>query len=242
MKRIFLVGVLVCAAFPTSAFVHVQGNMPPSPMVSAGLFEGGKNEKSSKDEVPPADDQRAAVEINGFRSARFGATEEELRPLIAKDLGVDPKDIRNEVHPVERTRSLVAVVENLLPDSGSAAVAYILGASSKRLMQVNVVWSSPSADKTALERMAGTANALRDHLLHKGRYAKDRVVANAKLPDGSILVFQGEDDKHRMVSLHLVVSPPNDDAEKSIGGVALRLSYIEKPGTPDVFKIAPSAF
>ena len=192
-------------------------------------------------------DRLPAAVISGFRSAQFGDGESELLPKIAKDLGIDVKAIKADTHPVERTRLLVAEANNLIPDSGTASVAYILGANTKTLMQVNVVWTA-STDRASLERIGNTANILRDHLQGKGSYAKDSVAVNARLPDDSVLVFRGTDAGGHMVVLHLVPPPPKAVADGKNGGEApevravLRLSYIEKPNAPDVLKLAPSAF
>lgn len=189
-----------------------------------------------------------AAGIGGFRSAQFGDGENELRPKIAKDLGVSVNDIKTDTHPVERTRLLVAQSSSLLPDSGPATVAYILGANSKTLMQVNVVWNVAPGNRAELERIANTANTLREHLLGKGGYVKESLAVNAQLPDGSVLVFRGVDAQGHMVVLHLVTqSTPPPEAGKGAGkqpemGAVLRLSYIEKPAAPDVQKLAPSAF
>lgn len=202
-----------------------------------------EKEKSTTTQAP-----EPAADITGFRSARFGDGEAELRPKIAKDLGVNVNDIKVETHPVERTRLLAAQATDLLPDSGPATVAYILGASSKTLMQVNVVWAATAGNRVELERIANTANTLRDHLLGKGGYVQESLAANAQLPDGSVLVFRGADVKGRLVVLHLVTQTAptaadgKDAAKQAENGAVLRLSYIQKPDTPDVFKLAPSAF
>lgn len=215
----------------------LAGTLAPLP---AGAAE---KEKATTTQVPAP-----AAGIIGFRSAQFGDGEAELRSKIAKDLGVNVNDIKAETHPVERTRLLVAQATNLLPDSGPATVAYILGASSKTLMQVNVVWTATAGNRAELERIANTANTLRDHLLSKGGYVKESLAANAQLPDDSVLVFRGADAQGHLVVLHLVTqtAPPAADgknaAKQAENGAVLRLSYVQKPGNPDVLKLAPSAF
>ena len=218
-------------------------------VVLVGALIGMPAQAAAKDKETPSQSQAPTVTITGFRSAQFGDSESQLLPKIAKDLGIDAKSITADTHPVERTRFLLAEAKNLLPDSGTASVAYILGATSKALMQVNVVWTVAPGDKAGLERVAATANALRDHLAGKGAYVKDGMALNARLPDGSILVFRGADAQGHMVALHLVVQPatPPQEEKKDDGtspemGAILRLSYMEKPGAPDVLKLAPSAF
>jgi hypothetical protein len=203
---------------------------------------------AEKDRPAPAQVPAPAAGITGFRSALFGDGEAELRSKIVKDLGVNANEIKAETHPVERTRLLVAQANSLLPDSGPATVAYILGANSKTLMQVNVVWTAAAGNRAELERIANTANTLREHLLGKGGYVKESLAVNAPLSDDSVLVFRGADALGHMVVLHLVTqkalsAPEGKDAAKPAeAGAVLRLSYIQKPDTPDVLKLAPSAF
>lgn len=233
MKAIILSALIAAAAFPAAAAVPQQS----APGGVPAALHPVKDEKPAP--APQQAEAAPTVVIDGFRSARFGATEQELVPLIAKDLGIAEKDIRGEDNSVERTHALVGASETVMPDSGRATVAYILGATSKRLMQVNVVWTAPVKDKAATERLANTANTLRDFFIRKGTYAKNSLAANAKLPDNSVLVFRGADEKGRLIVLHLIV---NSQKSETDGTATLVLSYIEKPGAPDVFKLAPSAF
>lgn len=184
-----------------------------------------------------------AVEIAGFRSAQFGATETEVRAAIAKDFHTDSGSIRAGTNPVERTRVLAATADNVLPDSGKAEVAYILGAKTKRLIQVNIVWHAAN-DQADMNRVVNDANVLRDYFVRKGSYAKGSLAANAKLPDGSVLVFRGADAKGHLILLHLVLKAEQAKGAKParVDGATLILSYVEDPKAPDVFTLSPSAF
>ena len=63
---------------------------------------------------------------------------------------------------------------------------------------------------------------------------------NAQLGEGTILVFQGIDQKGRAARL-LLNNPKNKDG-KDGDSISLTLSYVEKPKSPDVFKIRDGAF
>src|SRR5438309_7713631 len=77
-------------------------------------------------------------EVAGFRDARFGMSEQEVRTVITKTLGVKAADITSGANPVEGTNVLTARVPALDPVPGPAQIAYIFGYSSKKLIQVNV--------------------------------------------------------------------------------------------------------
>src|SRR5580700_3707906 len=77
-----------------------------------------------------AQDQ-APYQVTGFRDARFGMSEQDVRAAVAKDFGLKPADITSAVNPVEGTTVLTAKVASLDPGPGRAVVAYILGYASK---------------------------------------------------------------------------------------------------------------
>lgn len=186
------------------------------------------------------------VIIDGYRSARFGTGEAEVKRAIKADLGGD--DPARVVNEIERTTALVMPHQALLPDSPPATVSYILGATSAKLVQVNIVWGdNGGAD---IRQIVLTANALVQYFIQKGSYAKDSLVVNQKLPDGTILAFRGADAQGRMVLLQLVPIADASDAKKpegkdklvDVNKGMLKLSYIENPAKPDIFRIEKGRF
>src|SRR5438132_784735 len=79
-------------------------------------------------------------EVTGFRDARFGMGEPEVRAAITKSLGVKATDLTSAANPVEGTTVVTARVASLDPVPGPAQIAFIFGYSSKKLIQVNVIW------------------------------------------------------------------------------------------------------
>ena len=149
------------------------------------------------------------------------------------------KKVSRFEHPNEKTVSLGIDVDKLLPHSGPAKVFYILGHKSRRLIHVNVIWGKPATPKPDAENVIATANQLRNHLSQKS-YQKEGFALNAQLGEDVILVFQGLDKKGRAVKLLLV--NPKTDPKKAGENISLTLSYIEKPGKPDVFRIKDGDF
>mgnify|MGYP006919303649 CR=1 FL=1 len=179
--------------------------------------------------------------IEGFRSAQFGMNERDVMKAISKDFRISRDKVSRFEHPNEKTVSLGIDVEKLLPNGGPAKVFYILGHKSRRLIHVNVIWGKPATPKPDAENVIATANQLRNHLAQKS-YQKEGLALNAQLSEGVILVFQGLDKKGRAVKL-LLVNPKTDaDPKKAGENISLTLSYIEKPGKPDVFRIKDGDF
>jgi len=113
------------------------------------------------------------------------------------------------------------------------------GHKSKKLIHVNVVWGRPVDKKPKAEKVVSTANQLRNYFAQK-RYRKNGFALNAQLGEGTILVFQGKDQKGRAARL-LLNNPKNKDGKVG-DNIALTLSYIEKPENPDVFRIKDGDF
>lgn len=198
--------------------------------------------------------QRAPATVEGFRSAKFGMTEDELRKAIRTDFGLKDAEIERTDNPVERTTSLSATVKDLLPGGGAARVSYILGYSSKKLIHVNVLWAH-ELGATSNETLLANATTLQSYLSEQP-FPPAGVAMNAQLADGSILLFRGTDAKSRTVLL--VVSGLPRAAEAAKAGApkgaekgaekaaeskpVVRLSYIANPAEPDIFRVKPGQF
>jgi len=190
--------------------------------------------------VPPAGAPAAATEVNGFRSARFGMTEDEVRKAAAKDLSVKADAFKAEDHALERTRVLSVRVPDVLPKGGTAAVSYILGYTSKKLIQVNVLWSKATDPAMTPELMVANANLLGSYFQEQG-FKPDSVVVNAPA-SGGIVVFRGLDQQGRMVAVSLLGTTQSKDGQQQFSPAALQLSYVSDPVKPDVFRVQPGQF
>jgi hypothetical protein len=179
------------------------------------------------------------AEIDGFRSARFGMNERDVIKAILRDFKIKRKQVSRFKHPTEKTISLGIIVDKLLPNSGPAKVFYILGYKSRRLIQVNLFWGKPVTPKPDTKNVIAIANQLRNYLAQKV-YQEEGFALNAKLSEDVFLVFQGLDKKGRAVRLVLI--NPKADLMKVSENISLTLSYIEKPGKPDVFRIKEGDF
>lgn len=181
-----------------------------------------------------------ALKINGFRSAQFGMTEKEILKSIYKDFKISKRKIQRRIHPSEKTVSFNIQVKDLLPNSGLAKLFYVFGFKSKRLIQVNILWSRAIDNQLHPKKMVDTANQLRSHFLSQG-FQKEGLALNTKISDGSILVFRGVDIMGKMVVL-LLVNPPVKGGQPPNQNINLRLSYIANPDSPDIYKIKKSDF
>jgi hypothetical protein len=182
---------------------------------------------------PPARAEDAPMphpyRLEGFRSAKFGMTEAELRRAIRKDFKVGAKQIRRGENPAQRTTVLSVAAKELLPGTGEARLTYILGYRSKRLIEVSVYWTTVDNPRAKATEIVAAANALRSHFLGLG-YDPASIATNVRQPDGSVLVFRGADAGRR--ATFLVLATGGGDA--ATREVVLRLSYVQDPQHPDI--------
>jgi len=203
----------------------------------------GETEQSTLKDRPAAPVGPPAT-VDGFRQALFGMSEEQVRQAVRKDFPAAMTKITSAVHPSEKTTVLSLTVADLLPNTGSARVSYIFGYRSKKLIQINIVWTSDGST-AGDEAVVGAANSLRDYFTSQN-YKPDSAVANRQLAENTILVFRANDLQGRMVLLVLsgVAAAAHHEEKKGPRPppLTLELSYILDAAHPDVFRIAKGQF
>lgn len=188
--------------------------------------------------------------LDGFRSAKFGMTEEQVRAAIVKDFKVDAKTIQADTNPIEKTRVLAVTVPNL-SDTGMAKLGYVFGFKSKTLIQVNVVWGRGVDPKATPEQLVSTANVLRNYFVSQP-FKEDGRMVNQAVQGGSVVAFRGFDAKDRMALLILNVpgagpaasDPKTKEAAEAeaLKNMALQLSYVMDSKKPDIFQVEKGQF
>lgn len=199
--------------------------------------------------VAPGTQAVKGYEVEGFRSARFGMTEAEVRRAIQVDFNVKDTAIAKETSPLERTTILSVAARDVLPEVGIVKIFYILGYTHRKLIQVNLAWGAGVSDTSPNStNVLAAAQLLGNYFLGQSFRPENRVL-NAQLSDGSSLLFQGLDEKGRMVQLlYGTTAPSAQPGEKQDDGKPPprlpfgRLSYIEDARNPDIFRIKPGQF
>jgi len=132
-------------------------------------------------------------EVTGFRDARFGMTEPEVRATVAKSFGIKDADIKSGLNPTEATTLLIVALPSLDPGPGPATVTYIFGTKTKRLIQVNVIWEAdPKAPNAEAVIGAGTRLA---RYFEGFAWRKDATRVGIPVGDNTVVLFAGEDEK-----------------------------------------------
>lgn len=195
------------------------------------------------DDKPPAagTPSAATVHVGGFRSAQFGMAEADVRAAVTKDFPGDAAGLKSSTNLAERTQILAVHVNDIIPDGGGADVSYVFGFKSKKLIQINVLWSKATDPKVTPERLLADGDTLRDYLMSAG-YNPATVTANTRVSSG-VLLFRGSDaDGHTTA---LILQGVVTGADKGAGNfvpAGLLLFYAADPANPDVFKLPPGKF
>lgn len=225
-------GVLACVTLLVGAALQ------PGPASAQSRPATRPAEPGVTADAPPA----ATALVEGFRQARFGMSEPEVRQAIRRDFPAAAGRLSRATHPRERTTVLSVAVGDLLPDAGPAQLSYILGYVSKRLVQVNVAWSSDGRTAARDEAVVAGANALRDHFQAWRWAPSDEVVANQQVGAHTFLVFRAAQADGRTVLLLLSGVAAAGRADPASPPLTLQLSYIRDRKTPDIFRIESGRF
>jgi hypothetical protein len=136
-------------------------------------------------------------------------------------------------------------VADLLTNIGGARISYIFGYRSKKLIQINVVWTSEGGAASD-ETIVAMANTLRDYFAPQN-YKPDSLVANRQFAENTIIVFRAGDLQGRTVLLVLgrVAAAARSEEKKRTRPpppLTLELSDILDAAHPDIFRIAKGQF
>jgi len=193
-------------------------------------------------ETPVDTEAHASALVDGFRSASFGMTEADVRSAISKDFKVKNDVIVSTDNSVEETHTLSVEVPDLLPNGGRAKVTYILGAKTKKLIEVNITWAATTDPAVTAPTLTRNAELLSNYFRAQA-FKPDAVQTNLMLNNGSLLLFRGADAKGHLAVLILESEASADKAAANKRTPkSLLLSYIADPKNPDVFKLPAGSF
>jgi hypothetical protein len=188
-------------------------------------------------------------EVTSFRDARFGMSEQEVRAAVEKSFAIKDADIKTSSNPTEGTTLLIARVESLDPGPGPAAITYIFGNKTKKLIQVNVIWGDETAKPADPTAIIGAGTRLARYF-EQFAWRKDATRAGIPVGDNTVVLFAGEDEKKGAVRVLVdgVKYQLNREGKQSStspepkGPRKLIINYIADRENPDIAKIEPGKF
>ncbi len=188
-------------------------------------------------------------EVTGFRDAHFGMTEAEVRSVVTKSFALKPGDLANTTNAVEGTTVLTAKVASLDPAPGPARIAYIFGYTSKKLIQVNVIWGEEPANPPVDANAMIAAGTRLERYFAEFAWRKDTTRAGVPVGANTVVLFSGDDEKKGAV--RLIADGVKFQVEKDgkpisspdpKGPPKLIINYIADRENPDVAHIDKGKF
>jgi hypothetical protein len=215
-------------------------------LLAGGAANAAQPAAETQSAPPPAAQTAPALQLQGFRGARWGMDAAEVKAAIRKDFNIAADKIQTEENASERTSVLSVTVPNLIEGAGKARVSYIFGFTTKKLIQVNAIWGTPVDPGAKPDEIVAAANQLRDLFVASG-YEPGSIHTNAAAKDGTIVVFEGADAQKHTTLLTLINGTmpgpvKNGKREAATQTIVLRLSYILDPENPDVFRLKKGQF
>ena len=167
--------------------------------------------------------------VTGFRSAKFGMTEPEVRVAIAHDFRFGDGALTASDEPAKRMRILALHLSHLAPAPGVVNLSYVFDAASHRLIHVNVAWTTGD-HPSDLERsqMAGAGVSLA-HYFRALTWQPGRVTAGAMPRTTTFVFFDGVDPNQAAVDLRasgVRITEPGSAPIEPTGPAVLRLAYV----------------
>ncbi len=215
------------------------------PVVAAGLIGFAGNPAPAAASAITQVDVTQTVSgptINGFRKAVLGMTQAQVRATIETDFQLPASAIMQSEDLLRHTQVLSVHVPDLVPGGGTAAIAYVFGYQSHRLIEVNILWS-PSVDrKITPQLLYQNGETLQQYFASEG-FPASRSAGNIPLTNG-ILLFRATDATGNAVLLTLSGNIKRDpkSTKAVLDPAALTLAYAADPLHPDVFQLSKGSF
>jgi hypothetical protein len=206
------------------------------------LSFGALRPAHAADNLPAPSPADAGPAIDGFRTAKFGMNEVQLRNAIISDLKVSASAITKTENQLQRTTVLSVQVPDLVPQGGTATVSYVLGYQTHRLIQVNIIWSPEIDPKTTPMMLYQDGESLQQYFASED-FPANRSTGNIATPNG-ILLFRATDSTGNAVLLILSGSMTKNqkDNTTALSPNTLTLAYAADALHPDVFQLPRGSF
>jgi hypothetical protein len=175
--------------------------------------------------------------INGFRDAKFGMTQAQVRSAVAAEFKIPANSITQTENQLQHTVVLGVQVPDLVP-----AVSYVFGYQSHKLIEVNILWSPEIDPKTTPAMLYQNGESLQQYFAGEG-FPADRSTGNVATPNG-VLLFRATDTTGNAVLLILsgTITKDPKSSKSVLNPTTLTLAYAADPLHPDVFQLAKGSF
>jgi hypothetical protein len=187
--------------------------------------------------------------VSGYGNARFGMDEAQVRAILAQDYLVAMSSLKTEQLAINHTPVMSIVVNELAPGPGPATITYVFGASSHKLIAVNVYWLVTGVASLAQQQQLTEAASTVAAGLLGYRWPMLQVSRGIVPAPGVLLVFSGKDFagggvEVRLNGVSVDIEKPNTVAQSPAarehrpalpGPAQLHLSFVANIEHPDIY-------
>jgi hypothetical protein len=243
--RLRFTSLLILAALTTASGASAQ----TAPKAQSGKAQPPAAKTAPPTATPaPAPGAASGYHVDGFRSARFGMTQDEVRAAVTKDFNLAPTAFIATQNAIDQTSAISIKLDHLDPGPGQAYVSFIFGASKKTLMHINVAWRTDAKPTDDQRKAIITAALQLASYFQQQAWPPNRTVSGALLPGNTVLIFEGVDAPGSGVEVTTSGVPLESADPKApkmpdpTGPAQLMVSYSADHDHPDVVKIPQGAF
>jgi hypothetical protein len=186
-------------------------------------------------------------EVTGFRDARFGMAEPEVREIAKKSFGIDDGDMTSSTDRISGASRLLVHVPALDRGFGEGMVEYLFGYRQHKLFQVNVVWGQDGNPQFNNAALIAAALRLQRHFLGFA-WAEQSVRIGVPLDGRTVELFTAEDRKKGAVALVVenvryerLTNTAVNLIPEHMKATRLTISYTDLNGS-DVREVGPGEF
>jgi len=184
--------------------------------------------------------QTPSFRVEGYGRLRFGMDAEQIRSLLRLDFPQANPVLIDRIDAISRSRVLTLELPALDPGPGAATISCVFGATSQRLIAVNVIWLAAGKASQTQETLLINASAKLAKTYAAQPWPLFNTTYGTVVAPGTSVVFTGHDDAGGAVEIKLqgVTTPFGS----SLGPSSLRLTLVANSTRPDIYRLAADSF
>jgi hypothetical protein len=240
----YAAGLAILATAPLAAAQSTAKAPPAKTQASAAKAPAGAAPPAAQSAAPAA----ATFHVEGFRSAKFGMTPDQVKAAIATDFNAPAAAISTSQNPIDGTSAVSVKLDHLDPGPGAAGVSYIFGAKSKTLVHINVAWTTSPTPANEDRKAVVTAALQLTAYFQRQPWPAGRSVSGALMPGNVVLMFEGVDAAGGGVEVTTAGIPLESADPKAAkipdptGPAQLKVAYSANHDHPDIVQIPAGSF
>ena len=184
--------------------------------------------------------QTSSFRVEGYGQLRFGMDADQIKARLRSDFPQANPVLIDRVDAISRTRVLTLELPALDPGPGAATISCVFGATSQRLIAVNVIWIAADKASQAQETLWINAAARLAKTYAAQPWPLFNTTYGTVVAPGVSVVFTGHDEAGGAAEIKLqgVTTPLGAYS----GPSSLRLTLVANSTRPDIYRLAAGSF